>query len=90
MIVIVLNYLIASETSNLLLNQYKLSVPFAIMSLLFLIFSITIGLYVYNVYILNLGGGGGRKSNSVSRSQSKSSDIDMVDTNKKRLQVEPQ
>ena len=90
MTVIVLNYIIASETSNLLLNQYKLSVPFVIISLLFIIFSITIGLYIYNVYILNLGGGGSRKSNSVSRSQSKSSDIDTGDTNKKRLQVEPQ
>lgn len=91
MLVIILNYVIASRTSNLLLNQYEFSVLFVIVSFFCIITAITIGLYVYNVYIVNLGGGV-RKSgaSAVSRSQSKSNELDSSNSSKRRLLVEPQ
>jgi hypothetical protein len=90
MLVIILNYIIASRTSNLLLNQYEFSVLFVIVSFICIITAITIGLYVYNVYILNLGGGV-RKSDAsaVSLSLSKSNELD-TNPSKRRLLVEPQ
>jgi hypothetical protein len=91
MLVIVLNYIIASKTSNLLLNQYNFSVLFVIVSFFCIITVITIGLYVYNVYIVNLGGVGRKSGTSaVSRSQSKSNELDTSNSSKRRLLVEPQ
>ena len=76
------------KVSDLLLNQLKLSISFVAVTTVCAVSVITMGLYVHNVYIVNLGGSGIRvPSPKVHRV---GSELDSPGGSKKRLLVNPQ
>ena len=88
LLVIFLNYIMVLFTSDLLLNQMKYSVVSVVITTVCAVFAITMGLYVHNVYIVNLGGSGIRVPSP--KSQRVSSELDSPGGSKKRLLVSPQ
>lgn len=85
------NYLIVISTGDILFNRWGQSVLSVCLSSGCVVSVITAALYVYNVYIVNLGGGGGGgMRSSSSRAQRMSSEVDSPSGSKRRLLVEPQ
>lgn len=91
---LVANYFIAASAADVLFNQMGHSVLSVCLSSVCVVTAITAALYVYNVYIVNLGGGGGgsgiRSSSSSTKTHRISSEVDSPSGSKRRLLVEPQ
>ena len=85
------NYWITASAADVLFNKLGHSALGVGLSSLCVIIAITAALYVYNVYIVNLGGGGnsGIRSSS-SKVHRISSEVDSPSGSKRRLLVEPQ
>jgi uncharacterized membrane protein len=88
LLVIFLNYIMVLFTSDLLLNQMKYSVVSVVITTVCAVSAITMGLYVHNVYIVNLGGAGIRVPSP--KAQRVSTELDSPGGSKKRLLVSPQ
>ena len=80
--IIFFNYKIFFYLQDLFLVKLDLSISFVIFSLISFIIAITAGLYIYNVFIVNIGG-----SSSVIKNSKSKNNIELESPSSRRKQV---
>ena len=80
--IIFFNYKIFFYLQDLFLVKLDLSISYVIFSLISFIIAITAGLYIYNVFIVNIGG-----SSSVIKNSKSKNNIELESPSSRRKQV---